>query len=95
MAHSSEKERRITDKKLESAANLQADYISTKKYDDSPNMSPKYSNFQSIWSFTFFFVGPWWENIFIVIFVYFPHKTSNLMKKKKYLKIYFQCKISH
>ena len=50
-------------------------------------MSPKYSNLRPIWSFTFFCVGPWWENIFIVIFAYFSHKTSNLMKKntQKYI----------
>ena len=89
MGHSSEKERRITVKKLELAENLQADsilqYMMIAKYE------PKIFKIAAYMAFTFFlrgFFGKKFLSLFLFIF------TQNVeFDTKKYPKMYFRCKI--
>ena len=87
MEHTNETERRITGKNLKLAENLQADSILKNIRAQNIQNCGLYGDLH------YFFAGLFWEKIFIVIFAYFSHKKSNLMKKK-YPKIYFTCKIS-
>ena len=54
LGHSSEKKRRILNRKKFRIGCKFTGPFYTQKYDDSPNMSPKYSKLRPIWNLNFF-----------------------------------------